>query len=267
MNNKSVAFLWGAGAVENSWLPILKSLHPLYLKRDLLIEEANMLLALLVYNLRFHAEPKEYPDDKVYVQCKEMLQNHRQNICDQIKHYQNSGQLKVQEEFDEILNKVVLKDCHRLLLITTNWDTAVEDAIKTNASMKKFMHHTFVCTHLHGIYHNPNMLYLPTEIVNEKYRSHEQEIYIGLQHSSAMTSLLEAQVLVIYGLSISPLDAELIQILSTSLSLNTVLETVKIVDINPNAVAKKIKIILNGRNFIRVEEYYPHKLDSPEIYF
>lgn len=262
MNNKSIAFLWGSGAVENAWLPIFKSLKPLYLNRDLLIEEANTLLALLVYNLRFHANQKKDSNDKIFEECQNMLYKHRKNICEQIKYYQNSGQMKVREEFDDIVNKVILQDCSRLLLITTNWDTVVEDALKVHPDMKKFTYGTYVCTHLHGIYHDPDLLYLPTETVNEKYRSQEQEFYIGREHSSTMVSLKQAQILIIYGLSISPLDAELLQVLSSALSCNKVLETIKIVDINHDAVAKKINIILQGRTSVKVEGYHPQKLDS-----
>lgn len=265
MSKKTVAFIWGAGAVENSWSPIFKSLQPLYLDRSLNKDEANMLLALLVYNMRFYASQNTNSGLEILETCKSMLNNHRQNISKQIQYYQSTGQMKVWKEFDEIVSKIVTPNCSQLSLLTTNWDTVIEEALQKHPYIEK-LHKTNMCIHMHGIYNNPDMLYLPTETINEKYRSIGQEYYLGQQQLYTMASLQKAQILIIYGLSISPLDAELLQCLSTALSLNPIIETIKIIDLDHSTVANRMKIITQNRNSIKIEGYHPQRLDQAEVY-
>ncbi len=179
MNKKNIAFLWGSGAVCNSWLPILNSIKPYHLKKDLSIDGANTLLALLVYNMRHHAQIIGTRQGKVFERAMEILKNTRSSICQQIKYYQESGQMKIHKEFNDIVQRIILPNCGRLLLVTTNWDTIVDDALFTNVDIKRFINSALFCTHLHGNYNDPDTLYLPTEVVNERYRLKSRSLILA----------------------------------------------------------------------------------------
>ncbi len=260
MDKKNIALICGSGAVENAWLP-LDFLKPHHFKKNLSKEGANSALALLVYNLRFHENRSNgNEDDPIYKTCKEMLNKLRNDICENIKYCQENKKISVRNEFNNIIEKMILPDCKRLLLVTTNWDTVVEEALKSNSILKFFIRNKTCCIHLHGSYDDPEGIYLPTEFINEKYRTEEQRFRMGRILEETMENLTDAQILIIYGLSISPLDAELLQVLGTSISVNANLEVVKIIDPNHECVAEKINIILKDSSKIKVEGFSPENL-------
>ena len=126
---------------------------------------------------------------------------------------------------------MILPDCRRLLLVSTNWDTVVDDALKNHPILRHYIRTENFCTHLHGSFHDPDTIYLPTEVVNEKYRTKEQNLHMWNIHKDTLHNLKSSDSFIIYGLSLSPLDAELCQILGASISINENLEIIKIIDI------------------------------------
>ena len=149
---------------------------------------------------------------------------------------------------------------NNLLLISTNWDTIIDEAICTIPEFKNIK-----CLHVHGSCKDPTTLYLPTEICSEKYRTQREEFTLGRRHGAAMTGLKNVQVIILHGLSISPLDAELLQIIGSGMDSN-ILETIKIIDLYPKVVAEKINVLLGHSTNIKIEGYTPSNLDSPVEY-
>jgi len=251
---KDIALICGSGAVNNSWNPIFRAIN---FNSNLSKEGANTVLAFLVYNLRFLACKNEDLNDKDLIKCKTILDNTRNAICEHIVLSQQTKELEVHSEFQKIVDKIILPLCNRLLLISTNWDTVIDDAICTIPAFKNIK-----CLHIHGSYKDATTLYLPTEICSERYRTHQEELALGKQHAAAMTGLKSAQVIIFYGLSISPLDAELLAIIGSGLDSN-ILENIKIIDLYPEVVAEKINILLGHSTNIKIEGYTPLNIDTP----
>jgi hypothetical protein len=259
-NKKNIALICGSGAVNNSWNPIFRAIKPNYFKSNLTKDGANTALALLVYNLRFHSGKNDDLIDGDLIKCKTILENTRNAICEHIKFSQQTKELKVQFEFQEIISKIILPIWNSLLLISTNWDTVIDEAICAIPEFKNIK-----CLHVHGSCQDSTTLYLPTEICSEKYRTEREEFALGKQHLTAMTGLKSRQVIIFYGLSISPLDAELLQIIGSGMDSN-ILENIKIIDLYPEVVAEKINVLLGHSTNIKIECYNPLNIDNPIEY-
>lgn len=94
------------------------------------------------------------------------------------------------------------------LFLTTNWDRLLEtDLAMTPKSV----------VHIHGDIATPSGVYLPTETSTEMYRPDEANDHIGQLTGTAVRILQGARRICIYGLSLSPLDAEVNVILGVGL--------------------------------------------------
>ncbi len=175
--SKRVAFIFGSGAVSNSWAPIFKCLTPFHFKKELSIEGANTALALLVYNLRHASSEKE---SVYYKNSLDILNRTRLGICEQIYHFQDKGFLVVRPELDQILVNFVLSGFDGYVFITTNWDTVVDDFLKSHPIFRSFLNNNKdFCIHLHGNFKKGNLIYLPTEVANEPYREEDEKKYMN----------------------------------------------------------------------------------------
>lgn len=75
--------------------------------------------------------------------------------------------------------------------------------------------------HLDGDVQRPDCIYLPTETSYEGHRSSEANQYIGRFTGTAWQVIQRTQQLCIYGLSLSPLDAELSWVLQVGMENHT----------------------------------------------
>ncbi len=248
--------IFGSGAIENSWAPILKCLTPHNFTNDITKDAANSALASLVYNLRFHTS--ESNNDDNINKCQIKLKNKRKDLCDYIQYYQESGQMRVRKELYEIIDTMIIPYCENLLFITTNWDTVVDEALLAHTSFKSLK-----VIHLHGTCNDPNTLYLPTEVSYEKYRSQEEQQQMRVKHSIVMDQLSFAQMIILYGISFSALDAELVQLFTSSMHINDSLENIKIIDRHPQCVAEKINIMMTHKRKVKIEGFCPEDLHNP----
>ncbi len=256
---KRVALIFGSGAVENSWEPIFNCLTPKDFKKKLTIEAANTALALLVYNLRFWSTDIQSDN---YKKSFNILHRTRLGISAHIQYYQQNGLINIRPEFDQILSKFILTGFNGFLFITTNWDTVVDDVLKSHPLIRSYItNNKEVCMHLHGSFNEPNLIYLPTEVIEEAYRTQEEKLSMGKLLRRTYKSLLIAEKIVLYGLSLSPLDVELMQLLGSSISKNVVLKVVQIIDINHEVIADKMHIILDKNKKVKVEGIHPERLD------
>ncbi len=96
--------------------------------------------------------------------------------------------------------------------VTTNWDRLLEIQLRM---------YDLAIVHIHGDVERPSHLYMPTETWFELYRdptvNHELEVLANTTEDV----IRRARQLCIYGLNISPLDAELITILQNGLRDHT----------------------------------------------
>ena len=252
--NQSIALFVGTGAVKNAWRPIIKAVQPPYFQEELTAEGAYSALARLVYMLRWSSNNPNDGLDK----CKEILESVKIRICEEIKTAQQNNEIVIRDEFSKILNLIIKSVCTRLMIISTNWDTIVEDAVNSTPTIQSRFNKIFAA-HIHGVYLDPKNIYLPTEIVEEPYRTDNERKFLGGMHAAVMQAMTFAQTIIIYGLSIAPLDAELTQIIAACCDHPNI-EAIKIVDPNHKIVAEKINLLIKHPTKITVEGYGPNDL-------
>ena len=259
--NKSIALFVGAGSVINAWNPIIRALQPDHFTDVLSMEGATSGLARLVYLMRwFSLNPGDALETTTQI-----MKLTKNRICEELKAAQEKNELLAREEFHNIIDIVASSECTRFLLVSTNWDTIIEDTINSSKKLKVFGK-KINAAHIHGEYTDSRNLYLPSEIVEEPYRTREEREYLGKMHSSVMQSLFDAKIMIIYGLSISPLDAELSQIIGSALN-SPKLKSVKIIDPNHKGVAERINLLVQYPNTkIIVEGLNPLNLTSSVDY-
>jgi len=192
-----------------------------------------------------------------------LLNEVRASISRELKAAEQSREIIAREEFLEVINKFLIPYSLQFMLVTTNWDNVI--GIALNTYLSKNFDGIVYPLHIHGSAKNPNTLYLPTEMTKEPYRLHEEEQQIGGLHGSIFRGMEEAHRAIVYGLSISPLDAELCQTLACGWS-NSILKEIIIVDPNHEEIAHRINLLLDIKRGIQVKGFFPDKLDIEHDY-
>lgn len=255
-SKKFCALVVGAGAVKNAWTPILRALQP-YHDFPLTADGANSFLARLVYLLRWWSAIDSDLAKQERDKFGQYLKDVRQAIAKELKAAEVSGEILVRDEFTDVIDRFLIPYCQKFALITTNWDNIVGSALQAKMSMN------FECTvrplHIHGSIEDSEKLYLPTEMTKEPYRLFHEEQHLGGMHSSVIRGLEDAHRVVVYGLSISPLDAELGQTLAAGWT-NPNLKEILIVSPNHEEVAHRVNLLLDRRRDVEVKGFSPNNL-------
>lgn len=257
---KSTVLIVGAGALENAWNPIIKSFKDVC-NWDLDIDGANFSFARLVYLMRFYSKSEHADSEHYLIELKQNIKHLKEEIAKQLKIAQQKGEIHERKAFQIILKKFIFTNSDRFCVISTNWDTVIDDSINKFIKLNNLPYGSVSTFHIHGIINNPNEMYLPSEITNENYRSKEEDKIHGENHSYMINIINKATKIVIYGLSLDPLDAELSQTLFAGMSQN--LQEIIIIDPNYSKVAKRVLLLLNSREIkhkVKVECYNPLKI-------
>jgi hypothetical protein len=112
-----------------------------------------------------------------------------------------------------MVNRFVMPGLRTLMLVNANWDTVADTAAERR--LVRTHDGTLYSLHLHGCASKAEALYLPSEMTREPYRTPEEDMKFGTMHGSIMAALETVDRAVIYGLSLDPLDAELLQTLES----------------------------------------------------
>ena len=248
---KTVLFLIGSGVVKNAWAPVKAAVNETRVDNGFLIlpnqqiaedDTVNFVMAKLVYLTRwmwrqanFHETSKpeqaEQSSNVAHTLCA-YLTLLRENIAKNLIAAQN---LEVRPQFRAVIQEG-LKGMNQANFLTTNWDQTIEKALlKINPE--------YQCQYLHGNIAKPQTLYLPSETVNEPYRDDETH-QAGLDaHKRFQALLIGATRLVLYGLSLSPLDADLAVLLNSDASRQ--LKEIFIVDPQAPRVRERLSTLLS----------------------
>ena len=89
----------------------------------------------------------------------------------------------------------------------------------------------------------------PSEEARECYREEDELQEIVGMHNGFIESLRETKTLVLFGLSLSPLDSELAQIISCGIKEESI-NTVYVVNPNYEKVCHRVKILLRNPNIL-----------------
>lgn len=258
-NQNKIAILVGAGAVENAWEPILNCFRPIN-GNETDADTANFLFAKSICAMRLYSK-----SPKGALQLKEeqeLVKSMKDVICESLKLAQQKGILKPRKEFTTILDNFVLSNPTNLFgIVTTNWDTVIDAEADRWVKEKYHDIESAKVFHIHGSIATHEHLYLPSETSMENYRSDAENDKIGLAHFGMYQFLKEANVIILYGLSLDPLDAELSLLLNGAFAGSKTIREVIIINPNYQLVRKRVKILLFRKTRIIIRCFHPQNLD------
>jgi len=248
--NTKIAILVGAGAVENAWEPILNVFRLGY-GNETDADSANFLFAKSICALRLYSKsPKGVKQLK---EEQESVNSLKDVICYSLKLAQKNGQLKPRKEFTAVLDKFVLCNPTNLFgFVTTNWDTVIDIEADRWVKEKYIDIESAKVFHIHGSIEAQENLYLPSETSMENYRSDAENEKVGYDHFAIYELLKEVNSIILYGLSLDPLDAELNLLLGGTFASSKTVREVIIVNPNYQVVRKRVKLLLFARTGIKV---------------
>ncbi|THF53447.1 hypothetical protein E6C50_04385 [Flavobacterium supellecticarium] len=259
-NNKNkIAILVGAGAVENAWTPLL-NIFKINYGNETDSDSVNFLLAKSICALRLYSK-----SPKSAIQLKEEQESVRlmkEVICEELKQAQNSGILKPRKEFTTMLNKFVLCNPNNLFgFVSTNWDTVIDVEADRWVKEKYMDIESTKVFHIHGSIEAYKDIYLPSETSMENYRSDEENYEVGYDHFITAQFMSEANVIILYGISLDPLDAELNLLLSGAFTKGKTIREVIIINPDYQKIRKRVKILLLPRSDITIRCFKPQNLE------
>jgi len=247
MENKNITLLVGSGAVVDAWTPVINAIRQVTKKEIDTSYAANCFFAQLVYLARFYSHV-DHPDcPKKLELLIDDINILKKVISENLKTAQQKGEIKARAEFEKIISEFIIKKRNKAVLISTNWDTVID------AEINRIVGKSIPVLHIHGDI-NSN-IYLPTEITPEKYRQKDDEFDFGHKHINLRTLLENTDELIIYGLSLSPLDAELLQSLCDLGST----KKVYIIDPDHENIKKNLLAIMANPN-IPIEGIKPSEI-------
>jgi hypothetical protein len=258
-DSEKVALIIGAGTVENSWQPIINALKPDY-NFEFDSDSANSFLALTVYQLRFLALSKDpSAKERLIVVLRDFNQT-KLEISKQLALFQRERKMSPRKEYFSILDKYIFQKNIEFVQITTNWDTVIDDAANYYGHGNEPANSRIQTFHLHGIYTSPSEMYLPSEIANEPYRSEQHDLSMMKNHTAVVRAVEQCSRVILYGISLDPLDAELTHTLALGWNSPNLRE---LIIINPDhkKVANRAKLLLDDYKFkIDIFAYVPENL-------
>lgn len=98
--------------------------------------------------------------------------------------------------------------------------------------------------------------------MREPYRSTDEHNVIGGTHAAVMEVLERAHHVVLYGLSLSPLDAELCQTIDSAWNGSSCLQSVDVIVPDHEIVAHRVNLIVDPRCAAPIYGYHPSELDN-----
>jgi hypothetical protein len=260
------ALIVGAGAVQQAWSPVIRALQPDF---DFPIDgdSANSFFARLVYLLRWwYSSPDNELTRTNQKQHLEYLNDLKLRIAQELADAQSAGELAVRPQFYDVIDHFLVPNRNKnasFMLVNTNWDTVADEA--TRSHLIKTHDGEVYPLHIHGSVDDHRLLYLPSELTKEPYRTPDEDQKIGGIHGSIMRGLEDASRVVIYGLSLSPLDAELLQTLAAGFS-NDNLKEVHVVVPDHKLVAGRVRLLLDPRRTVKLIGHDIDNLSEETVY-
>ena len=194
----NTTFLVGNGIIEGGWEPVKRAIKETF--GSCPEQDPNFAFANLIYQLRwlhYHASDRSNESQDTLEARLSKYKELKNNISNEIRKATDSDLMKVRPEFKRSLDRFARGDTR---IATTNWDRLLERYVDSCVGHPVY---------IHGNVKHPDSLYLPTETIEEPYRDKPDS---GLHASLAgglMSVLQTTDRLVVYGLSLSPLDVEL----------------------------------------------------------
>lgn len=194
----SAVFLVGAGAEEGAWPPVTKAIEASFPNGQSGVDSglANFLMAKLVAVQRAqHALQKDGAHgqaDLCRLKCE---------IARRLDEAVTRGELRPRPDFLEVAQ---CPTWGRKVFLTTNWDASIKNALPNEDIL-----------HIHGSTSDPATLYLPSDYAYDPIHPECTRTHMLCAQDQCIEALWKATTIVIYGLSLDPLDGELAAICAT----------------------------------------------------
>ena len=189
----------------------------------------------------FHRFPTPNDPTNGAKEFRKKFSHTKERIVQELLGAEESGELQLRGAMRKILFDVLDIDSHDFMFVTTNWDRVSER--QTEVILNEIAPTQVKAFHLHGSIYDSESLYLPSEESFECYRSDERNEILGGMHLGLMESLASVEHLVLYGLSMSPLDAELAQILSVGVG-GGALKKATIIAPDHQEISSRLRLLL-----------------------
>jgi hypothetical protein len=244
----------GNGAVENGWLPVVNALKKVYPREEEIDPDfANFVFAAIIYKLRWldiqlgRRERNAHLLDDLQNKFKRTVSEYheiKKEIINELDKAHESGFIRPRDDL-KLLHDLYLNT--ETKIITTNWDSTIMD----------FVGNRHGTVFLHGC--TSETLFLPSEGIEEGYRKRAKlEVPYDRLAWEFMSCLQDyGERLVIYGLSLSPLDVELVHLIADGFAGTSNPKSVVIVDPKYEPVKKRLCFLLPH---IEPECYLPEDL-------
>ncbi len=241
----NVLCVLGSGVVEGAWSPVIRAVASIGAFASVRnAEQANFAMARLVSQARWFCSSRLARTDDHWRSardnCISVLKTVCSRISEELSEAERLGQLRTRPEFEGAIEDYAVRDCQRVGFATTNWDRTVEHALLA-------IRNDFDVAYLHGSIHTAPRLYLPAEVADEPYRTEEERTEFETANASFINAAGVCEKVVLYGLSLAPLDAELAWLFEAG-TLGSPLKEVVIVDIAPGPVAERVAVLLGGES-------------------
>jgi hypothetical protein len=197
-------FLVGTGAEQNAWPPVTEAIKAIFPDAQKDKSDGgweNFVMAKLVAVHRAQEASKKFNEGHGETQGRANLDLLRQEIATRLRKAVASKDLCPRPKFLEVAKDL---EWGSRVFLTTNWDLSIEGALP-NADVR----------HIHGSVADPATLYLPSDYAFDASHPEETRKSMLLALDGCIETFWEATTVVIYGLSLDPLDGELAAICST----------------------------------------------------
>lgn len=251
MATKNGLLLLGNGAVKDGWNPVIEALNGVVCAEVCSPDGANFAMARLVYIARELSRGVSEDHEKYCVPHREALTRLR-SAKKQIAAELSKTEVSVRPEFQPVVTAARAKVEGGLSVVTTNWDRSVEAAASSLGL-------TTEVRYLHGSVCSPQALFLPSEMADEPYRTSEEKNTATNERGALATLVDESDLIVVYGLSVSALDAELGQVLASGMA-GAGMKTVWVIDPQYPFVCERVDGLLDPESGSRVEGSHPGRL-------
>lgn len=267
MQKRITTIIYGTGAEENSWLPIIKAIQA-FRPECINSNMANMTMARMVYVLRWlkneqgKTDKEKYKSKEVFSQLYAEFIDIRKKIANELIESERCGEIVMNTPLIQIIEDYVIGHADAFYLCTTNWDKCTENTLKKEFSK------TFdikQCKYIHGNYDNPDKLYLPSEVAFEPYRDEDISIEIQREHKEVSIIIEESNRTIIYGLSMSALDSELSQTIVTGLTGSNKTNDIIIVDPYYKQVFERLMAIVDLKEKVKIFGICPTNMNKIQL--
>ncbi len=196
-------FLIGTGAQHDPWKPVINGIQKCGIEgignraQVTCPESANSFFATLV-SFRRHMEFQ--PSKKLKKSIADVHTALKRSIAAELAAATAAGAIGLRLQFREISAELGIGST---VYLTTNWDLLLANALSAATGEKSR------AVYLHGNVEDPDLMLLPGETIDERYRSpaHRRAMKNKLALMSGIIN--RTRRLVVYGHSVSPVEAEL----------------------------------------------------------